>query len=942
MQLSNCSTLDPTRRRRRTIPFSGLSLHPKNVTAAGQVRCFRRTRSNPQTSRITLPVTVQLQSNRRHLTFRVRINRPPRHQSSAYLSQRHRLAGRTDRRARPSQPFAGYRTHDQGRVQQRQPTGKRLAAAHASDIDSFCRLPIPRQQFIEPIDRMPVDHALEHIMQVRVGLDVVHFGSLNERTERRPARSALIRSSEQMILSPECNRTDRALDRIGVELDTTIVQEPREAMPARQCITDRFGELAAARRVGKLLFQPELQILDERLGERPPFGHSMRRGLTADALLDGIKLTNSPQRLGCNGRAIGLEEFVEVAPRMCPASGQDDIAARLQSLEAGIAVDVQHAGEVLQMRRRAFTLAIRRKHVDGSRRCCSTPRPLVTHIDPEPTCLGATATGIEHRDWRIVGKQRIRRKDIRAQPFVQRVEPPTRAANPSGQRRAIELNPVARKDLRLPVQRRVLAIFADQDLREQGRGCEAACDRTFRRRRLAHCSADAAAVFGAANADDTELRGHPVQHLADALSDLVQRAAAACAGLRADVDPDLFTWQMIRKRLAPRRPVLRSGSRLLRSLGAGFVGLDVLQSKRELVGIDTLGSTAKPRPLKLFDDQLESFDLAVAPLDDRSHVAHKTMQQVRIGRKIIEIELHDESYSNLLIRSSSFAMFDARFCTSSACKSRLPGALRSAPVDAFNQHRKLRWRECHGAARLAQRRPYEATVLQPLGEQTESVPIPKQDLHRVRLLAAERKQVTRERVFLQHLLHQDCEAVEALSHVGATERQMDLHTGGYDQHRAFSSRSATYRRTASGSLPAGAKTRRPSASSTAIAPGGIGSISCRTATSAPASWLPLRCSSAIRTTARLVGLPLPKPSSARHRNSTLVTIRCVRATCDTVAPGCSVSSTIARFCAAVKLRRRLRPDGVGSTVGVVVKMFLICGSLALSLALVLTVGRTLE
>src|SRR5262249_29478537 len=42
---------------------------------------------------------------------------------------------------------------------------KRLAAAHASDIDSFCRLPIPRQQFIEPIDRMPVDHALEHIMQ---------------------------------------------------------------------------------------------------------------------------------------------------------------------------------------------------------------------------------------------------------------------------------------------------------------------------------------------------------------------------------------------------------------------------------------------------------------------------------------------------------------------------------------------------------------------------------------------------------------------------------------------------------------------------------------------------------------------------------------------------------------------------------------------------------
>src|SRR5262245_53668868 len=109
------------------------------------------------------------------------------------------------------------------------------------------------------------------------------------------ARSAFVRSGEQMILAPECNGADRSLDWVGVELDATVVQESREAMPARQCITDRFGELAAARRVGELLFQPELQIVDERFGERPPFGHSMRRGLTANALLDGIELANSPQ-----------------------------------------------------------------------------------------------------------------------------------------------------------------------------------------------------------------------------------------------------------------------------------------------------------------------------------------------------------------------------------------------------------------------------------------------------------------------------------------------------------------------------------------------------------------------------------------------------------------------------------------------------------------------
>ena len=70
---------------------------------------------------------------------------------------------------------------------------------------------------------MPVDHALEHVVQIRVGFDIVQFGSFNERTERRPARSAVIRSSEQMILSTEGNGADRALDGIGVELDTTIV-----------------------------------------------------------------------------------------------------------------------------------------------------------------------------------------------------------------------------------------------------------------------------------------------------------------------------------------------------------------------------------------------------------------------------------------------------------------------------------------------------------------------------------------------------------------------------------------------------------------------------------------------------------------------------------------------------------------------------------------------
>src|SRR6266540_2052894 len=109
-----------------------------------------------------------------------------------------------------------------------------------------------------------------------------------------------------MIFTTQCNGANRALNRIGVELDTTIVQEPRESMPARQRIADRISELAAARRAAELLLEPGLQLFDERLGKRPPLGHSMRRRLTTNALFDGIEFANSPQRLGRNGRAIRL------------------------------------------------------------------------------------------------------------------------------------------------------------------------------------------------------------------------------------------------------------------------------------------------------------------------------------------------------------------------------------------------------------------------------------------------------------------------------------------------------------------------------------------------------------------------------------------------------------------------------------------------------------
>src|SRR5215469_18414229 len=70
-----------------------------------------------------------------------------------------------------------------------------------SALDSLRGLPIPRQQLVESIDRISVDHALEHVAQVGVGLDAVHFARFDQRAECRPSGTADIRAGEEMILS---------------------------------------------------------------------------------------------------------------------------------------------------------------------------------------------------------------------------------------------------------------------------------------------------------------------------------------------------------------------------------------------------------------------------------------------------------------------------------------------------------------------------------------------------------------------------------------------------------------------------------------------------------------------------------------------------------------------------------------------------------------------
>ena len=75
---------------------------------------------------------------------------------------------------------------------------------------------------------------------------------------------AAIRSSEECILAVQRDRADRTFDGVAVDLDATVVEEAREAIPARERVADRLGELCLLADQLELLAQPGYEIGDDR------------------------------------------------------------------------------------------------------------------------------------------------------------------------------------------------------------------------------------------------------------------------------------------------------------------------------------------------------------------------------------------------------------------------------------------------------------------------------------------------------------------------------------------------------------------------------------------------------------------------------------------------------------------------------------------------------
>jgi hypothetical protein len=124
------------------------------------------------------------------------------------------------------------------------------------------------------------------------------------------------------------------------------------------------------------------------------------------------------------------------------------------------------------------------------------------------------------------------------QPVMQRLQPPAGAANPVGERRAVQLDAMAREDLRLAIERLVIAIFADQHMGEQAGTGETLRDRPFGRRRLVDGAAGPTAR--PADTDDAQSSRYPVEHLRDGLADGMDGAAAIRTSVTIDIETNVL------------------------------------------------------------------------------------------------------------------------------------------------------------------------------------------------------------------------------------------------------------------------------------------------------------------------------------------------------------------------------------------------------------------
>jgi len=188
-------------------------------------------------------------------------------------------------------------------------------------------------------------------------------------------------------------------------------------------------------------------------------------------------------------------------------------------------------------------------------------------------------------------------------------------ADPVGQGRHVEIDPLAREALALPIERQMLAKLAVEHHRQQAGAGAASRDRMEGRRRLGDPLAGPAGELLPNRLDHLPLARHHLQRLGDVLAQLGELAAAGRTGTgcwKHDALARQMRWQVRPHRIAALE-ALHHGRFRRGYLGGDLVlgrgRLELLELQLHLVELPTaLGRLAPALALQLRDHQLQMGD----------------------------------------------------------------------------------------------------------------------------------------------------------------------------------------------------------------------------------------------------------------------------------------------------------------------------------------------
>src|SRR5215204_4020962 len=207
---------------------------------------------------------------------------------------------------------------------------------------------------------MAGDDPADHVSQVGPWLDPNELARLNQRGNHRPVRGPTVRAGKQCVFAREGQRAHAALDHVGVDLNSAVVEEQAQAGPPGEGVADRLRQPALLAHQGQLLAEPGLEGLHQRPTALLANSAALVRRAATDLALNPVQRRDAGQRLGGDRRWSTLGEFVKGPTHVAPAEGELHLTPPGQGFVGLVAVHLQHTLEPSQMRRGPLCRAIGR------------------------------------------------------------------------------------------------------------------------------------------------------------------------------------------------------------------------------------------------------------------------------------------------------------------------------------------------------------------------------------------------------------------------------------------------------------------------------------------------------------------------------------------------------------------------------------------------------